>query len=251
MWGINTTFVSSSADRLGDLFIDPACLQITRHIGVENLVMGHHHPSWIRQRQALEDHLQSVARIQIFGHVHTNRIQMDRDFVRLTASAAHPDRKEPGWEPGYNLIELEVQGTGDQRSLKVRTHVRVWQTGPNGFHAKMDKGRDVFEHIIALDRWSPLDANAPEQDQQSETPTDPFEGLQTEEATMTTLRDIGVRFYRLSFSKKSAIAGSLDLLEEQDMKQPDFERFRRVFLRAQERGKLQDLVRAIEIAERG
>jgi len=66
---------------------------------------------------------------------------------------------------------------------------------------------------------------------------------------MNTLRDIGLRFYRLSFSKKSEIAGRLNLLEEEDMRQPDYERFRRVFLRAHERGRLNELAAAVRAAE--
>ena len=62
---------------------------------------------------------------------------------------------------------------------------------------------------------------------------------------MTRLREIGVRFYQLSFSEKSEIAGRLKLLEEEDMNQPDFERFRRIFLRAHSRGQLEELAKAI------
>src|SRR3546814_9783623 len=78
---------------------------------------------------------------------------MARDYVRLTASAAHPDRNERGWEPGYNLIELSVDGTGDQRWLKVRAHVRIWQTAPGGFQTTMDGDKDTFEHYIKLGTW--------------------------------------------------------------------------------------------------
>ena len=66
---------------------------------------------------------------------------------------------------------------------------------------------------------------------------------------MNTLRDVGLRFYRLSFSKKSEIAGRLELLEDEDMGQPDFERFRRVFMRAHERGRLDEFAEAVRAAE--
>ncbi|WP_186014746.1 metallophosphoesterase [Burkholderia gladioli] len=244
LWAINTCFVSSSGDKEGDLFVDPAALQITRHDGVENVVIAHHHLSWIRQKRALEDHLNDVARIQIFGHVHTNRVHMLRDYVRLSASAAHPDRHEGNWEPGYNLIEVAVEGAGGDRTLLVRTHVRVWQTAPGGFHAKMDKNRDVFEHRIQLDSWTrPQVTASPKEahpgDRSSGNPDQPSA------ETMTKIREIGVQFYRLTFSQKSEIAGRLQLLEEQDINQPDFERFRRVFLRAHERGKLDELANAV------
>src|ERR1035441_7179038 len=45
----------------------------------------------------------AVARLHLFGHDHTSRIVPGRDWVQVSASAAHPDRTEPGWEPGYNL----------------------------------------------------------------------------------------------------------------------------------------------------
>jgi hypothetical protein len=82
-----------------DLFVDPASMQITREDGVTNFVLAHHHLSWLRQKQPFEDHLNDVAPVQLFGHVHTNRIVMERDWVRLTASATHPDRHETSWEP--------------------------------------------------------------------------------------------------------------------------------------------------------
>ena len=40
--GFNSAFVSSAADKKGDLFIDPACMQLVRDRGVELLVMCHH-----------------------------------------------------------------------------------------------------------------------------------------------------------------------------------------------------------------
>jgi hypothetical protein len=44
--GFNSAFVSSSADKKGDLFIDPACMQLVRDRGVEHLVMCHHPYDW-------------------------------------------------------------------------------------------------------------------------------------------------------------------------------------------------------------
>ncbi|MNN89978.1 hypothetical protein D3C81_2078630 [compost metagenome] len=66
---------------------------------------------------------------------------------------------------------------------------------------------------------------------------------------MNTLREVGLRFYSLSFSKKSEIAGRLELLEDEDIGQPDHERFRRAFFRAHERGQLDELAGAVHQAE--
>src|SRR3546814_2471305 len=66
---------------------------------------------------------------------------------------------------------------------------------------------------------------------------------------MNKLRDLGLRFYRLPFSKKSEIAGRLNLLEEGDMTKPDFERFRRVFISANKSAMLDQLAEEIRNTE--
>jgi 3',5'-cyclic AMP phosphodiesterase CpdA len=252
--GLNSAFVSSAADKARDLFIDPACFQLLREQGVEHLVMCHHPFSWLRQGDALQDFLNVFARVHLFGHEHVSRIDMGRDWVRIAASAAHPDRTDPGWEPGYNLIELKVEGSGNDRGLVVEAHVRVWQQRPGEFRAKTDRGADVFRQTIRLDAWMPVEPAPPTTSAQSGEPPHPSPVEQppaTEPARsdpMDTLRDISIRFFKLTLSQKSAIAGKLNLLEDEDANQPDFERFRRVFLRARDRGLVNDLDREVKAA---
>ena len=251
LWGLNTAVVSSSSDTEGKLFVDSASFQITREPGVVNMVVAHHHLSWLQQGAQLADHLNDVAPVQVFGHIHTNRIDLNRDYVRLTASAAHPDRRESGWEPGYNFLELSVVEELDARKLHIRAHVRIWQTAPGGFQAKMDRNASVFEHFINLETWRPPLA-IPDPVSPIEAPILGVGATSSESErgqSMTNVRALGLRFYRLSFSKKSEIAGRLALLEDEDIGQPDHERFRRVLIRAHERGQLEDFARAIVEAE--
>ena len=63
---------------------------------------------------------------------------------------------------------------------------------------------------------------------------------------MDSLREISIRFFRLTLSQKSLIAGKLDLMEEEDTNQPDFEVFSRVFVRARERGMVEELAREVQ-----
>ena len=249
LWGVNSSFLSSAFDRKTDLFVDPATFQISREVGTVNMVVTHHHPTWLRQQQRIEDHYEAVAPIQFFGHVHTNRILRDEKFVRFTASAMHPDPTERNPEPGYNLIQVDVEGAGSQRWLHVKAFVRIWQESPAQFRAKMNGEEPFFEHRIKLDPWERSNVV-------SEARAAPVEEIGGEPgvpvpnaADMTRIRDLGLRFYGLTFSQKSAIAGRLELLEDSDMAQPDFERFKRVFFRASERNKLTELQRAIEEAE--
>jgi hypothetical protein len=207
----------------------------------------------LRQGDVLRDFLNDVARVHLFGHEHTNRIEMGRDWVRVAASAAHPDRTEPGWEPGYNLVELKVEGTGGDRRLEVGAHIRVWQQRPGEFRPKTDRGANVFRQSIRLDAWTapvptegPTVLSEPPSAVAAQQPS-PIHGPARSD-TMDTLRDISIRFFKLTLSQKSAIAGKLNLLEEEDANQPDFERFRRVFLRARDRGLVNDLDREVKQA---
>ncbi|QHI98457.1 metallophosphoesterase [Xylophilus rhododendri] len=248
-WGLNTAFVSSSSDRQGDLFVDEASFQIPREDGVVNLAVAHHHLSWLRQSQELEDHLNDVAAIQVFGHVHTNRIAREVEYIRLTASAMHPEREEAPYEPGYNLLDVTVEGTGDNRYLRIAAHVRVWQNAPGGFRAKQVRGSDVWTHSIKLEPWT-RPVNAPPTKVVLDAPNGSLGTLPEEASAMNQLRKVGLRFYQLSFSKKSEIAGRFGLLEDEDINQPDYERFRRVFQRAHQRGLIDDLAEAIRNAEK-
>jgi predicted phosphohydrolase len=251
MSGLNSAFVSSAADKPRDLFVDPACFQLQRKPGVEHLVMCHHPYAWLRQGDALKDFLNDVARVQLFGHEHVNRIELGRDWVRVAASAAHPDRTEAGWEPGYNLLEVNVEANGPKRVMKVGIHVRVWQNRPGEFRPKMDRGNDVFRQTIELDDWTPPSPAPVETGGQLAGEGQVVASETVRIDPMDSLRDISVRFFKLTLSQKSAIAGKLNLLEEDDVNQPDFERFRRAFVRARDRGLIEDLDREVTAATSG
>nr|WP_320141855.1 metallophosphoesterase [uncultured Cohaesibacter sp.] len=245
--GLNSAFVSSQNDKEGTLYVDPSAQRITHEDGVTHLVMCHHPYNWLANGKQLEDHLNVVSKIQIFGHEHTTRVLLGRDWIRVAASAAHPDRREDGWEPGYNLLELSVATEGNSRSLHIKAHVRVWQNRPTQFVSKMDGAADHFSQTIPLEAWHP--PMSPEQDQAAEA----FPALDgtvapAEDASMTSLRTLSIQYFKLTFSKKLEIAGSLELFEEADSKLPDHERFRRVLLRARERDLLDELKAAIDAA---
>lgn len=250
--GLNSAFISSHADAVGSLVVDPASFTITDEYGVAQLVFCHHPYNWLANGQELADHLGDVAHVHLFGHEHTNRIELNRDWIRVAASAAHPDRTERGWEPGYNFLQLSVSEQNGERRLDIAAHVRIWQNRPGQFVAKTDKGgEDFFFQSVRLDPWvAPVEHPAGDNEAEPANQTDMYESIVTEEdASMTSLRSLSIRFSKLTFSKKFEIAGRLELLEEADKKLPDYERFRQVLLRARERNLLDALETEIQTAQ--
>ncbi|WP_162265505.1 metallophosphoesterase [Leptospira borgpetersenii] len=253
--GLNSTFVSSEHDKKEELFIDPGAFQISKEPGVENLIIAHHPLNWIRDGGRLQSHFNDIAVLQLFGHEHNSRILLARDNVTVFAGAGHPDPYEEHSEPGYNLISLNVKGTGEIRELEVSVYVRVWQQNPGKFRAKEDRGRNFFYHCIKLDKWEMANCtvegkvnalagiNLLENDLAQESKTE----IESGEKAMTSLREITLKYFKLTFNARLAIAGKYDLLEEEDMDQPDFEKFRRVLLRAKDRNLLDEIESDIEI----
>src|SRR3546814_3220598 len=104
----------------------------------------------------------------------------------------------------------------------------IWQTAPGGFQTKMDGDKDTFEHSIKLGTCHQTTSvfDAVMRRSEHDAALEPVDAILIEGGkAMNKIRDLGLRFYRLPFSKKSEIAGRLNLLEEGDMTQPDFERF--------------------------
>ncbi|WOT12215.1 hypothetical protein [Leptospira interrogans] len=64
---------------------------------------------------------------------------------------------------------------------------------------------------------------------------------------MNSVRDITLNYFKLTFSRRLAIAEKFNLLEEEDIDQPDHERFRRVLSRAKERSLLGEIDSEITI----
>lgn len=252
---LNSAFVSSEHDALGQLFVDPSYINLRRVPGVEYVVLCHHPFPWLRHGDLLEDFLNNVARIQLFGHEHRQRVYQSSRWIRLAAGALHPDRHEATWQPGYNWLQLTVHGSGSMRELEVVAHVRAWQDSPPRFIARTDEdGNREYSQRIQLGPWErPVAESAVSQS--TCEPTRCIETTtsdQTENDQAINIRDVALAFFELTLSQQSEIAGRLNLLEEGDRDLLDFARFSLAIQRAGERGQLGVLAQEIrDVQSRG
>lgn len=235
--GLNSSFVSSEYDKELDLFVDHAYNRIIEESGIVNMVVCHHPYSWLRNGVILQRHLKNVAKIQLFGHEHTQRYEMNRDWILASASAMQPDQRSPDWDPGYNIMEILVEGHGDERKLAVTTHVRIWQENPTRFVPKFDKQNDYFLHKIDLGYWMPKAVfQEPQINESNSAKSTPLE-----EPAMASLREVAISFSQLTISDKTRIAKTLGLLLADDNEYPEIERFTRILKRAKDQNLLEQL----------
>jgi hypothetical protein len=243
--GLNSALLSGPGDSKGSLFLGSRACTITRQAGVEYLTICHHPPSWLLDQADAERLLQDRAKIMLFGHEHNQRVVFARDYVTLYAGAVNPERDEAPWKPGYNVIEIWVEGEGAHRQLHVEVIAREWQENPTQFRNHEDKGnRPTHTFSFALAEWTPpKSSEVPEMP----VPTNSDDSAQRMPAAeapgeaLPPMRRIVHEFFRLKISQKSAIAGTLDLLEESEKGLPEVQKFTRAIERAKQRGKLAQL----------
>jgi len=165
----------------------------------------------------------------------------------------NPSRNEQPYQPGYNLIGLQVDGEADDRHISVELRQRRLQDNPERFIAIQNaQGGDVFRTKIPVPVEAPLpilgappaaaavSLNKPEQ-----LVADAVE--QDAEAAMgeADTRDLLYRFWRLTSGQRRGIAQDLGLFEEGEMKLPEPERYGRVLIRAGERNLINDVAAAV------
>lgn len=259
--GLTSTLLSGTAgdDTRDSLYLSPLQTVLDPADDVVNLVLCHHPPDWFIDGDDVNDAICGRAAIHMFGHKHRQRIQEDRQYVRLSAGAVNPDRRELGWIPGYNLIDVQVSGTGNDRHLTFATHQRQWQTNPDMFRAVTTRdGGTVFNH------WIPFPgADGPAVEPPRVITTPPSDaGLIADAAVQRGLdgeaamgdastRNLVFRFWNLRSSERREIALHLGLINDADVAAPEAERYGRALIRASERGLLDELAREIAKREAG
>jgi len=244
--GLTTTFLSGpNDDEKGSLYLGAIQRVFAPEDGVIRLTTMHHPPEWLEDQDDLDDALWESSALHLFGHKHRQRYLQSENSVRFSAGAVNPDRGERDWLPGYNLIKLNVSSELDKHILNVESHLRVWQTAPDIFVGKTNgDGSNVFKHKIPLrrkplpcfrkkvEKATPVIAHAEKVD----TLKDNDSEVITKVANNMHQRDIVFHFWELTASERRKIMQTLNLLEDDDDKLPEPQRYRRAFKRADERG---------------
>lgn len=112
--GLASALISDAHDDENEnrLLVPVSDFAIAPDAEVACMYLCHHPPEWLHERDAVNDHLNATAHIQLFGHKHRAQIDVINDKVRVGAGALQPSRDEPGWNPRYNVLRLRVQTIG-------------------------------------------------------------------------------------------------------------------------------------------
>lgn len=252
IYGLTSTLLSGQNgedDAQGGLYLSPMQTALIPTPNTINLVLVHHPTDWLVDCDAVDDDLTSRARLQLFGHKHRQRAALGQ-YVRVGAASVNPSRNEHLYDPGYNLIRLEVAGQGSSRSVLVELRQRHMQDNPECFVPRTDlHGNEVSRTNIPIPAVPhfPVIGEANTAATNSRSAAEGEAALPDAEAAMgeTDTRDLLYRFWRLTSSQRRGIAQQLGLLEEGDMKLPEPERYGRALIRAGERNLINEVAAAV------
>lgn len=256
--GLNSVIASNELDDdrsdSTKLILSEFQTKFFREDGVTYVTMSHHPLDWLRDKDTVEDWLDAHARIQLFGHKHVQRIRQVADNIRIAAGAMQPDRNEPGWEPRYNLISLEVVYKSKKRTLQVSINPRIWHDVRKEF--VQDTG-GIYTRELPLSDWSSGVAdqkNTLEHEQISVVVEEIKQKLLNKEdaesvveaSILNATEKLTSRFLGLPNRLQKKVARDLGLILDTNSESSDTERYRQVFIHATEQLLLESLWTVVE-----
>lgn len=258
IYGLTSTLLSGhngKDDVKGSLYLGPRQTALDPEPNTVNLVLVHHPLDWLVDEDAVDDALSNRAALHLFGHKHRQRAVMAADYVRIGAGAINPSRHEQPYQPGYNLLNLEVSGTGQDRHIEVNLMQRRLQDAPERFVAIANmQGGDIFHASIPVPEEAPLPnlkvASPAVGEVETAIISKDLASVVSEkdaEAAMgePNTRDLLYRFWQLTSAQRRKIAQDLNLIEEGEMRLPEPERYGRALIRAGERSLMNEVAAAV------
>lgn len=110
------------------------------------IIMGHHPLEFLTSEKEVEGYLNTHYQIQLFGHVHLQKVVGD-NYVRVTSGAFNPPRsqeKPDEYLPIFNIIEITQI---NDNTIKVTGESHKWNTKE---FQKYDEG--CFDKEITIER---------------------------------------------------------------------------------------------------
>lgn len=272
VFGLTSVLISGAGNRdsePGRLFLGSSQVVLDPQNDVMNLVLCHHPPSWFSDAANADNIVNARAALQFFGHEHDQRCQRPPEFFRFMAGAVNPARDEPRWNPGYNLVDLHIDGEGLTRGVVVHARLRHFQQAPNEMFIPLftQEREEVWKHRLRLPRLPSFGTRLADAKidvpHQAETrvaaavhtaveavATEPQPKPTEAEVTEPSTDNLIFRFWQLSSSQMRDIAIELGLMTQDDLKVPPHERYHNALNVAKQKGLLAELAKQIEKLER-
>jgi hypothetical protein len=247
--GIATSLVSDDLDNENEyrMAVGRAQCRFLRRRGTLNMVLGHHPPVWMRDREVIGDLLDEHAKLQVWGHRHLYRPRVEGGNLVVHVGAVQPDRTEAEWMPRYNVLVLDIVDSSGAAELQLTLHPRRWFGHQFGADADPAGSYPIGLPRVALDPGIVLTVAERHPGRSDVSTVDEQSSDESIAATIDRpLRRLGFRYARLPYQLRLDIARQLNLVDE-DIASPSDQELREIACqKARESGKIADLWDAVE-----
>jgi predicted phosphodiesterase len=220
--GINSCLISNADDhkvKLGEvrrMYVGQAQIPF-RDRDTVNMILCHHPPECWKFYDDFGEKFNRRADIQLYGHKHTQSIELTEENVTICSGATHPTRGDD-WNPRYNWITLECIKIGEKRVIKIELFPRILDK----FRDRFIPEKDAIEHCLHIDKKreehlidNPNSIPLIRTDHQEVS-----EQKDSEYDKSFNYGDLIYDFFDLTKFKQTKILNELNLLDEKDWGKP-------------------------------
>ena len=246
--GINSSFISNKTDHqrgIPDRLMYVGQSQIPDYSdGTATLLMCHHPPECWKFKEDMLLRINKRADIQLYGHMHSQSVNITEKNVILYSGAVHPTRTVD-WLPRYNWFSIEGELENNERVLTIEIFPRCLSSDRDSFTIDSECGQDKnsIKHKINIDKKRKETLEDLQPCIHSESLTQPPSENNT--CIVFDEREIVYNFYDLSWVKQIDILTYLGLISEEDKSKSITAVLTNAINRAKEQDKLEILHKKI------
>jgi len=246
--GINSSFLSNRTDHQKDkpdrlMYIGQAQIPCYE-TDVATLLMCHHPPQCWKFKDDILQRINKRADIQLYGHMHSQSVEIMDENAILYSGAVHPSRTVD-WLPRYNWITISSKTESDERILEVEIYPRCLTADRDSFaiDSTCPFGENHISHEINIDRKrkSALQDRKREAFVKAEIELCTQSMSVTETSAPIDERKIIYDFYELSWIEQINILTQLSLITKETSATLDSKMIGEAINRAREQDRLFEL----------
>jgi len=248
--GINSSFISTKDDSKTNKLMHIGQAQIPDYYdNTATLLMCHHPPECWQFKKDIVKRINKRADVQLYGHMHSQSLDITDDNVILYSGAVHPTRTVD-WLPRYNWISVESKVNGE-KILKIEIFPRCLSEDRDSF--EIDKvcglGKKSIIHEINIDKKR----RANLEDSERLCCFDIYDNEDINQLMLipdTTYpkiseRDLKYNFYNLGWLKQIGVLMQLNLIKESETSKPMQTLLKTAINIAKEQNKIEDFYKKV------
>lgn len=126
--GCNSALLSDETDNIlpNKMVLSKHQYYVKDDVKTIYITLCHHPIECMIDKDFIEDSFNTKVALQLYGHNHQFHVEKKDKSLVIHAGAVKPDLEEDGYDPCYNIIDIDIMEIDDINSLVVKIWIREW-----------------------------------------------------------------------------------------------------------------------------